>query len=554
MTDKIQDIALDLIVPNGRNPRPKEHFQKSNREMQELIASIKAGKVEQAIAVRPHPTKAGKFEIIYGERRWLASGFANKKTVPSVVRNYGDDEAHQVMLLENINRANPDPIMEAESVASYQQQDKPLTDIAQRLGKPLDWVLRRAQIAKLSPAWRKAIASGDIDWTIEHYIRIARFTHEVQDECLKRHSHQNGWIPNVESLEQEFTRLMRDIHKAPWKVDDADLVPEAGACSACAKRTSCQNALFPELLAEKKSKASIPDLCTDHHCWSRKADAHLERTRITLKEKHPDLVEITSNFENKGKVLGTSTVEPCKKDDKGAVPALWVDGERMGSRTWVKPTGYGNAKQNAAKVAKATDKPLTKKEQGAELEQKREALDKRRTLLAWRGLADVLKTIKPKDEAFGADEDDNEPVVVLDGHEETPPAVEDEEAGESQGKLALPAGTIPDHDNLVVWATLYGVGRSPYWTHENVAKLRTNLLEKVKHRNEAFWSVCYDTMEESILGCIANRRMNAPEPAIIASMIGVDLADLERQAVTAIPEPKAWRSQYPAFFPQKEAA
>ena len=110
-TEKIQTnkIAIKDITKNKFQPR--KHFSKENLE--ELTNSIKEQGVIQPIVVRPNNSADGKYEIIAGERRWLASQNAGLHEIPVVILNVDDVKSLEFAIVENVQRQDLNPIEEA---------------------------------------------------------------------------------------------------------------------------------------------------------------------------------------------------------------------------------------------------------------------------------------------------------------------------------------------------------------------------------------------------------------------------------------------------------
>ena len=96
----------------SRNPyQPREIFNED--KLVELANSIKKNGIIQPIAVRPHKSEAGKFEIVAGERRWLAAQKAGLHDIPVTILELSDKESLEVAIVENIQRDDLNPIEEA---------------------------------------------------------------------------------------------------------------------------------------------------------------------------------------------------------------------------------------------------------------------------------------------------------------------------------------------------------------------------------------------------------------------------------------------------------
>ena len=108
----VREIGIDLLEPNPFQPRT----DMPEAELAELADSIKVQGILQPILVRPHPTDAGRYQIIAGERRWRASGLAGLHEVPVFVRSLSDSDVAAAALVENLQRQDLNPIEEAEGL------------------------------------------------------------------------------------------------------------------------------------------------------------------------------------------------------------------------------------------------------------------------------------------------------------------------------------------------------------------------------------------------------------------------------------------------------
>ncbi|MEQ1438054.1 ParB/RepB/Spo0J family partition protein [Fontimonas sp. SYSU GA230001] len=108
--ESLRELALDSLHP-GRH-QPRRHFD--DEALQALAESIRSQGVVQPIVARP--SGAHKYEIVAGERRWRAAKLAGLNTVPVVVRTLDERGAMAVALVENIQRADLNPLEEAEAL------------------------------------------------------------------------------------------------------------------------------------------------------------------------------------------------------------------------------------------------------------------------------------------------------------------------------------------------------------------------------------------------------------------------------------------------------
>ncbi|GAA5159858.1 ParB/RepB/Spo0J family partition protein [Ornithinimicrobium tianjinense] len=156
------EIPLDAIRPNPRQPR--QVFDED--DLAELVASITELGVLQPVVVRPVPAddrdEAGAaFELVMGERRLRASKQAGQKTIPAIVRSTDDENMLRDALLENLHRAQLNPLEEA---AAYQQmlEDFGCTHehLATRIGRSRPQISNTIRLLKLPPLVQRRVASG----------------------------------------------------------------------------------------------------------------------------------------------------------------------------------------------------------------------------------------------------------------------------------------------------------------------------------------------------------------------------------------------------------
>lgn len=109
-----QSIPIEKIAPNPDQPR--RDFPK--QDLEDLAASIREKGVIQPLIIRKLSVKSNTYEIVAGERRWRAAQMAQLHEVPAIVRDYTDTEVLEIAIIENIQRADLNPVEEA---SGYQQ-------------------------------------------------------------------------------------------------------------------------------------------------------------------------------------------------------------------------------------------------------------------------------------------------------------------------------------------------------------------------------------------------------------------------------------------------
>ncbi|MGZ4608782.1 MAG: ParB/RepB/Spo0J family partition protein [Actinomycetes bacterium] len=149
------ELPRDSITPNPRQPR--EVFDEE--AMAELVHSVREIGLLQPIVVRP--VGNDRFELIMGERRWRAAGEAGLTMIPAIVRATGDDVMLRDALLENLHRAQLNPLEEA---AAYDQllADFGCThdELAGRIGRSRPQISNTLRLLKLPPSVQRRVAAG----------------------------------------------------------------------------------------------------------------------------------------------------------------------------------------------------------------------------------------------------------------------------------------------------------------------------------------------------------------------------------------------------------
>ena len=119
----VTQLSTVFISDLSRNPyQPRQYF--SEEKLEELANSIKKNGVIQPIVVRPNKTEAGKYEIVAGERRWIAAQRAGLHEIPVRILDLSDVESLEVAIVENIQRDDLNPIEEARGYKRLNEEFK----------------------------------------------------------------------------------------------------------------------------------------------------------------------------------------------------------------------------------------------------------------------------------------------------------------------------------------------------------------------------------------------------------------------------------------------
>src|ERR1700722_6253880 len=157
------EILLDQIE---RNPfQTRSRFDEA--QLTELTQSIAASGVVQPIVVRPlnQPNGQAKYQLITGERRWLASRKAGKATIPAIVRQASDEQTLEMTIVENLQRADLNPMEQARAYQRLSQDFKMTQEqMATRTGKERASVSNFLRLLRLPETVQQRVESGELSF------------------------------------------------------------------------------------------------------------------------------------------------------------------------------------------------------------------------------------------------------------------------------------------------------------------------------------------------------------------------------------------------------
>jgi ParB family chromosome partitioning protein len=158
-TGKPLEIPLDHIE---RNPfQTRTRFDEA--QLTELTQSIAASGVVQPIVVRP--LSEGRYQLITGERRWLASRKAGKATIPAIVRQASDEQTLEMTIVENLQRADLNPMEQARAYQRLSHDFKMTQEqMATRTGKERASVANFLRLLRLPEPIQHKVESGDLSF------------------------------------------------------------------------------------------------------------------------------------------------------------------------------------------------------------------------------------------------------------------------------------------------------------------------------------------------------------------------------------------------------
>ncbi len=172
---KPREIPVDQIDSNPFQTRS----QVNQEQLAELAASIAANGVVQPVLVRP--LASGRFQLIVGERRWRASKLAGKTTVPAMLRQVSDEQAMEITIVENLQRADLNPMEQARAFERLGREFHMTQEqMAQRTGKDRATVSNFLRLLKLPTSVQNRVEAGEL--TFGHARALLALEHAEEME------------------------------------------------------------------------------------------------------------------------------------------------------------------------------------------------------------------------------------------------------------------------------------------------------------------------------------------------------------------------------------
>jgi ParB family chromosome partitioning protein len=336
-----RNLLTEQLQESPTNPRRR--FNEDT--LKELAASFRSQGILQPLVVRALPED--QYEVIAGARRLRAAQIAGLENVPVRVVTLSDAAAIEAQVVENLQREDIHPLEEALGFRSLLDLHDPqytVGSIAAKAGKSEAYVLGRIKLAELTPPLAEAFLADRI--TIGHALLIAKLPAGQQPEAFNA-AFRQMWtsqgntqvlIPVRELAAWIESNILLELAVAPFPKGDENLLPEAGSCAACPKRTGFNALLFSDVRK---------DSCTDPQCFRSKIDAHIAKTI----ERKPELVQISSAWTSReGAPLGrnryvelevkknckekgstsSAKLSPCQKPCEKMAEAMVMDGGKRG--------------------------------------------------------------------------------------------------------------------------------------------------------------------------------------------------------------------------------
>jgi ParB family chromosome partitioning protein len=154
-----QEVPIENIDANPYQTRRRINEQ----ALDELAESIRASGVVQPVILRP--MASGRFQLVAGERRWLASKRAGRTTVPAVIRQISNEQALEITIIENLQREDLNPVEQAHAFERLSREfNMTQEQIATRTGKDRASIANFIRLLKLPESIQSAMEEGSLSF------------------------------------------------------------------------------------------------------------------------------------------------------------------------------------------------------------------------------------------------------------------------------------------------------------------------------------------------------------------------------------------------------
>ena len=282
-------LPVTSLHPSSTKVQAERRARFSARALQELSATIRQVGILEAILVRPVPPQDGTgYEIVAGERRWRGAQNAGLDVIPATIRDLTDEQVLRLQLIENIQREELHGLAEIEAFEELvRHHGCTVEKLAREIAKPRVYVIQRLKLLSLCGPAREAYSKKKISEEIA--FMLARLPVEsLQREALRDALGAGSGEPmSARAFSRHIqSRYMLRLAEASFPTQDAELLPAAGPCGTCPKRTGHQPELFQDVQGA--------DLCTDPACFAAKRAPWTARQLATAKSAGRTIIEGTA--------------------------------------------------------------------------------------------------------------------------------------------------------------------------------------------------------------------------------------------------------------------
>jgi len=286
-----QPVMLEAEKIEHAPWNPREEIRPE--DVADISESIKSVGLLERLVVIEHREKAGMYIVVAGNRRLVACRVAGLDPIPCDLIMCSTEHAKRATLIENLQRKDVDPILEAGLIEKLVDGGMTEDEIARETGRGNKWVWRRKQLQKLAEPWREYVNGGH-RFTVDCLERIASYTEEIQkaaaedfDVYVGVYGYEKGNLIAWKDIQREFTSRSRELKDATF--------PKS-RCTNCPNNSANAPMLF-DCVQQKNGKPCKWGTCLDAKCFEQKTADMIEVAKREAKDTGHEVKEVKHEYD-----------------------------------------------------------------------------------------------------------------------------------------------------------------------------------------------------------------------------------------------------------------
>ena len=270
-------IPWDKLHPSPTNPR-KRFVDKTIKELADNMSAV--GQIENLI-VREVPDAKDHFEIVCGERRFLAAEIAKIDNLACDVRVLTDDQVLEIQISENLLREDVNAMDESDAYHIFMKERKyTVKKLCEVLGKSEAYIKLRLKFSSLNAVWKKALTQNRVPMkAAELATTLTKTQQTMAYEAVFNHDDKFTGIPDFKQYLER--NVFIPIAGAEFDIKQNNLVLNTSPCIICSKRTDNIIGLFDDIADNVN--------CLDSKCFHKKSVAFYKKQYSNIINDNPEL-------------------------------------------------------------------------------------------------------------------------------------------------------------------------------------------------------------------------------------------------------------------------
>ena len=268
---KVVTIDPKLVDRHELNRKPPPGH------VRELMKSIKSiGQITPAL-LRVHPVKKGRYQVAAGACR-VAACAAMNIGVKAVVEALDDQAFTDMLVVENMQREDVDPYVEADIIAALIEQGRSVTEFAAAAGKDTKWIKSRVRLTNLD---RKILPKVRERWPLDVIEALADYPHPTQHAMIE---HFTTFVPSIERLHQVGSNRARPLTGVDFLKDPDTAVGKCGEGGCCMTNA--------DMLFQPEDKCLA---CMNPDCFDKRQAKFMAKIYLQTEKQFPGRVYVMSD-------------------------------------------------------------------------------------------------------------------------------------------------------------------------------------------------------------------------------------------------------------------